>query len=420
MIALTGGRGSMKTGHALRGILACSMQQKKKTCFFRETKETLNESLKAELDSIIEQDFDKRGFSYTKESVSHINGSHMFFKGLKEVNTKAIENLKGIATSTDFFVVDEAQAVSKPVWDVLIPTLRKKGCVLIVIYNRIDNKLPVEDCLFLDHDIMEAPEGTYFVEVNYPEIMHLKDENKEPLLSEQFVKRAELIKQNKPSDYNTIYLNKFRDKLDNAVVKYFEPKENVRKIYYVDDLPLHLCCDFNVDPMCWCMAHVVDDKIYYFDEIVIENTNTRETMKEFLTRYGKHKDKIIINGDASGDSRKTSADFSDYMIIMKALSDAGLEFEVEIKGFNPPVKNRIAAFNNKLYTYDGKRNILIDPKCKQLIYDCKYLAYKPGTSIIDTPTHRQLKEDKDSKFLGHMFDAASYPVDFYFPVQDDT
>jgi len=85
VIALTGGRGSMKTGHALRGILVCSMLEKKKTCFFRETRDTLANSIKAELDGIIDEDFERRGYTYTNESVKHVNGSYMFFKGLKEV-----------------------------------------------------------------------------------------------------------------------------------------------------------------------------------------------------------------------------------------------------------------------------------------------------------------------------------------------
>ena len=79
VIALTGGRGSEKTGHALRGILFNSMQEKKKTCFFRETKDTLTNSIKAELDGIIDTEFKDRGFNYTKEEVKHLNGSYMFF-----------------------------------------------------------------------------------------------------------------------------------------------------------------------------------------------------------------------------------------------------------------------------------------------------------------------------------------------------
>ena len=36
----------------------------------------------------------------------------------------------------------------------------------------------------------------------------------------------------------------------------------------------------------------------------------------------------------------------------------------------------------------------------------------------DTPSHSQIRMDNKLKFLGHIFDAASYLVDFYFPVKN--
>lgn len=415
VIALTGGRGSEKTGHALRGILQASTQQKKKTCFFRETKETLNDSLKAELDGIIDTDFLNRGFTYTKECVYHINGSYMFFKGLKEINIRAIENLKGIATTTDFFVVDEAQAVSKAVWDVLIPTLRKEGCVLIVIYNRISDDLPVEEALFLDYDTMTAPDGTYFIEVNYPEILHLGH------LSKEFLNRAELVRQNRPDEYEQLYLNRPNRGNQNFVVKYFT-SDNIKEIYYQSEFDLHITCDFNVDPMCWVLAHKVEDKVFYFDEIVVENTTTRECIKEFCNRYPSHQGKIIINGDASGNNRSTQSEFNNYAIISNVLQDYGYvgdRVEFRLRPKNPPIKNRIMAFNNRILTLDGKRCLFVDRKCKKFLYNIKNLKYKEGTSIVDVPTGSAIQTNKELKFLEHPFDAASYLVEFYWPISLD-
>ena len=412
VIALTGGRGSLKTGHVLRGVLTACMAEKKRVCFFRETRDTLSESLKAELDGLIDGEFSGRGYTYNKETVMYANGSYMFFKGLREVNNSSIENLKGIATSTDFFVVDEAQAVSKPVWDALIPTLRKKGCVLIVIYNRVDDKLPVEDCLFLDYETMSAPEKTFFLEVNYPEIEHLG------ILTEQFLARAELVKKNKPDEYRTIYLNQVQDKSRRAVVKYFS-SDNVRKVDYDENEPIILTMDFNVDPMMWCVCHKNEKTLKCFDEIVIENCTTQDAADEFLTRYPAHKSDIILAGDASGNYRKTQSNLSDYMIVKNALMKHGYEstriFQ-HTRPFNPPIKNRIRSFNSLVHGTDGLRRFYVDPKCKWLIHNMWNLAYKEGTSIIDLPTPSMLKADTESKFLGHIFDAISYPAEYYWPV----
>lgn len=415
VIALTGGRGSQKTGHALRGILFSSMQEKKKTCFFRETKETLNDSLKAELDGIIDTEFNNRGFNYTKENVTHLNGSYMFFKGLKEINIKAIENLKGIATTTDFFVVDEAQAVSKAVWDVLIPTLRKAGCVLIVIYNRIANDLPVEEALFLDYDNMKAPANTYFIEVNYTEI--LQSDEMKSTLSREFLERAELEQTNRPDEYETKYLNRPNRGNENFVVKYFTD-ENIKEIHYQPEFDLHITCDFNVDPNCWILAHKTDDKVFFFDEICLENSSTEANTREFIKRYPNHKGRIIINGDASGDNRSTQSEWTNYVIIERILKNHYplTYIKRQVRPFNPRIKNRVQAFNMLVKDIYGKRRLLVDKKCKWFLYNIKNLKYKEGSDDIETPSYQQIKTDKNTKFLGHPFDAGSYLVEYYFPI----
>lgn len=418
VIALTGGRGSGKTTHALFGLLQACGQEKKKVCFFRETKDTLTNSLKAELDGMIDSEFqeveDDALYTSTNDKITNNIGSYMFFKGLKEVNQAAIENLKGIATTTDFFVIDEAQAVSKSVWDVLIPTLRKAGCVLIVIYNRITDDLPVEEALFLSYDTMTAPDNTYFIEVNYTEIEHLG------VLSKEFLDRAELLKKNKPDEFETFYLNKPNRGNQNYVVKYFT-SDNIKEINYLPDMDLHITCDFNVDPMAWVLAHKTDEKVFFFDEIVIENTTTKQCTEEFCRRYPNHAGNIIINGDASGDNRNTASEYTNYVIIKNTLQDFGYhKVEFNLRPSNPSIiKRRIPAWNNKVLTNKGERHLFIDPKCKWLIYNCKNLRFKEGTTIIDEPGVTRIKTDKESKFLGHPFAAASYLVEFYFPVVMD-
>lgn len=415
VIALTGGRGSEKTGHACRGILISSAQERKKTCFFRETKETISESLKAELEDLLATEFKNRGFDSNTTKIWHQNGSYMFFKGLKAVNKASIENLKGIAGSVNFFVVDEAQAVSKPVWDALIPTVRKAGCVLIVIYNRTEPNLPVEDALILDYDTMTAPEGTYFVEVNYPEIEHLGH------LSPQFLQRARLIEKNKPEEYEVIYLNKPKGINHNRVVKYWSKENLDERINYCSDLDLHLSMDFNVDPMMWIVAHKTADKFFVFDEIVMENVTTQDAADEFVRRYPAHKGKIILNGDASGRARKTQSKYSDYAIVKNTLLAAGYEdrnIEIEIHRGNPAIKNRVNAFNQLVFGDSGERRLKVHPRCKWLVYNMNKLKYKPGTSDFDLPTANALKNDPENKlkFLGHIFDAVSYPAEYYWPI----
>jgi len=414
VIALTGGRGSGKTQHAIRGVLIALLQAKKKCCFFRETKDTVSNSLMAEAQEIIEQDFPNRGFDVTKTEIHNTNGSYIFYKGLKEINLAAIENLKGIASSTGFFLVDEAQSVSQAVWDVLLPTLRKAGSVLIVCYNRIKDDLPVEKALFLNYQDMTSPEGTYFIEINYPEI------ERYGLLSQRFLSRAELMKKNKPKEYNMIYLNSPPDLSDRAIVKNFS-KDNIRPIFYQKDLDLHISCDFNVDPMCWVFFHKTQNKLFYFDELVWENTTTQMCANEVIRLFPDHKGEIILNGDASGDFKNVAQknpDITNFKLLKTVLERYyHREVQLRIRKGNPRKIVRYNAFNELVKDIYGENRVYFDPKCKWAIYNIKNCMFKIGTTEPEEPTLNEIKADPDKKFLFHMLDAVTYPAEYYFPIK---
>ncbi len=194
-------------------------------------------------------------------------------------------------------------------------------------------------------------------------------------------------------------------------------EENIEKINYLDWCDLHISCDFNVDPMCWILAHIDNHKVYFFDEIVLENTTTTQTCEEFARKYPHHKGKIIINGDASGDNRTCVSEYTNYMLIRNFFAQKmKRNVEFHLRQFNPPIKNRVAAFCSMIKSMDGQRKILIDPKCEKLIYNLNNLKYREGGSNIDIPTYWAIKNNKELKFLSHPFDAASYLVEYYFPI----
>lgn len=215
--------------------------------------------------------------------------------------------------------------------------------------------------------------------------------------------------------YDIFVMGNAGDYSTNLVVKGFG-NDNVREIRYIKDLDVHISCDFNVDPMAWVLAHKTEDKVFYFDEIVMENTTTAKACEEFHTRYPNHSGKIIVNGDASGDNRSCTSEYTNYVIIKKTLESFGYEVEIRIKPFNPPIKNRVAAFNAKVRNAKGEVGLYVSPKCEKLLYNIYNLRYVEGSSKIDVPTYTQIKQTKELKFLSHPFDAASYLVDFYWPI----
>lgn len=218
--------------------------------------------------------------------------------------------------------------------------------------------------------------------------------------------------------YNINVLGKFGDYNSGLVVKGFSD-ENKLELKYCPDLPLHLTCDFNVDPMMWCIAHKDNENVYFLDEIVVENATTSICMQEFMRRYPNKEQEIIINGDASGDNRSTQSEFTNYATMRKLLTEAGYtNFRFELRDYNPPILNRIAAFNARVRNASGIRRLFVDSKkCKYLMKNINNLKYKPGTTIIDAPTINQIKLDRDKKFLLHIFDAASYLTEYYWRIK---
>lgn len=216
--------------------------------------------------------------------------------------------------------------------------------------------------------------------------------------------------------YKMNVLGRFDDSTNNLAVKNFDLK-NLRKLCYRSDLPLHISCDFNVDPMCWILAYKDAERAYFFDEIILENTTTVQTCEEFARRYGGHRARIIINGDASGDNRSCTSEYTNYLLMKRCFSNLGFrQVDIEIRGFNPPIKNRISAFNCLVKSQNGTRRLFIDPKCEKLLYNIENLKYREGSSILDLPGYQKIRSQPETKFLGHPFDAASYLVEYYFPI----
>lgn len=340
-------------------------------------------------------------FSKTERALKFKNGSEVMFRHFDEPDKLKSLNL-------GFAQIEEMSDVPKAVFLMLLGRLRQN---IRPTWKNFRYRL-------FGHTNPEARKGwiydTFAVNPppNYRLIIAPTTEN--VYLPKGFV---EELRKSCDDDYFTQnVLGQWIEGDDALVVKGFSD-DNVRNLEYDERLDLHLTCDFNVDPMAWIVAHKTDDKVFFIDEIVLENTTTARAMDEFLRRYPKHRGKIVINGDASGDNRSCTSEFTNYTLMLRKLALHGYNnTAIEIRAFNPPIKNRVTAFNTLIRSASGDVRIFVDPKCEKLIYNLKNLKYRAGSSQIDVPTYHQIRKNRELKFLSHPFDAASYLVEFYFPL----
>lgn len=342
-------------------------------------------------------------FNKTDKIITFSNGSEIIFKDIQDKEKFKSLNLHWIE-------VEEASQISDGVFKDLLGRLRAKPKPAWEDFQyRLfghTNPQPNKDWIykrFVEEKIKNP---------NYRLVIAPTSNNK--YLPKDFVN--DLANAYDPEYFRINVLGEFGDYNSGLVVKNFTDK-NIKSLRYCEDLPLHLTCDFNVNPMMWSIAHKDKDNVYFFDEIVVENTTTEQCMKEFMRRYPKKDQQIIINGDASGDNRSTQSNFTNYATMRKLLRDNGYtNFEFGLRPYNPPIANRVASFNAKVCNAQGKRHLFVDKKCKYLLFNIHNLSYKEGTSIIDVPTIHQLKNDREKKFLMHIFDSASYLTEYYWRI----
>lgn len=173
---LYGGRGGGKSWAVARYLLAIGMGKKTRILCAREFQNSIADSVHKLLsDQIIElglTDF----YQIQRNKIIGINGTEFGFEGLKH-NITSIKSYEG----ADVCWVEEAHTVSKSSWDILIPTIRKKGSEIWLTFNpdletdetyqRFILKTP-PDALVLNVNWRDNP---WFPGVLQQELDHLKE-----------------------------------------------------------------------------------------------------------------------------------------------------------------------------------------------------------------------------------------------------
>ena len=228
------------------------------------------------------------------------------------------------------------------------------------------------------------------------------------------VSREEIALAGRELDQRT-YRQEFQATFENHVaglVYYaFSRTDNVRPATYDRRLPIFWSLDFNINPMCSIIGQREGDQVTILAELALPNSNTLEACQAFLERARPWLPgprvgiQVDIYGDATGDSRRTSASRTDWQIVKDFLKPHPYRVAYHQTGSNPPVKDRINCVNAMLCNQAGDRRLTVDPGCTGLIQDFERVHWK-----TDSDGNAQAEIDKSDTQLSHLSDALGYMI----------
>jgi hypothetical protein len=236
------------------------------------------------------------------------------------------------------------------------------------------------------------------------------------------VPKAELEGATHELDERT-YRQEFQASFENlscgTVYYAFDRAGNVRPTHYDRRLPLFWSLDFNIHPMCSVIGQCEGDLVQILDELALPDSNTLAACEEFLNRtepWVRNSQlplQLNIYGDATGDSRRSSASRTDWEIVREFFSRYRDRFKTSflVGSANPAVRDRTNCVNALLRNQAGLRRLCVDGRCKQLIQDFERVHWK-----ADANGNPLGEIDKSDPARTHLSDALGYMVAKEFPM----
>lgn len=364
---LYGGRSSAKTHTALLKLLIRALEKPNQTILCtREFQSSIATSTYAELKQIIYEKELTHLFEVKHDHIHCHNGTRFIFKGL----ARDIMQIKSIPNIAVCFV-EEAETITRELWDVLDPTLRKEGSELIIVFNPREKQSATYQ-KWIDEPIDD--EDVLRIEINY---------NDNPFNSPTIIKKIERMKEFDYARYEHIYLGKVLDISEDVIFKgkfkildmglefennRFKYKDKVIGMLYGMDF------GFSQDPTAMYELCFLDaDTIYIHNEIYqtgILPSNYISMIKKEFGEYGLHSHWF-------GDSARPDT--------IAQLKHDGLKIDGAAKG-KGSVESGIEYLLGK--------EIIIHPRCKNMIFEAYNYKYKKDknsgivtSEIIDAHNH---------------------------------
>ena len=185
----------------------------------------------------------------------------------------------------------------------------------------------------------------------------------------------------------------------------------VKKLSYQIDLPMDICCDFNVNFMSWPLCQADSSRnLSILDEVTTRHSSLYvqiEELKKRLSVYLREprRNPIRFYGDATGQwTRDPAAVVSSWDTLRAEFS--GWNIKWNYSKTNPRIGDRLFAVNSRFKTADGSVHLKIASQCRELILDFETISFKD-----------YIKGDKEKAGTerSHSSDAIGYYIYKEFP-----
>ncbi len=314
---LYGGRFGLKSWSAASAAVVLGAARRRRILCVREFQSSIAESVHQLLKSRIEA-LDLGGFYRINDrEIAGGNGTEFAFAGLSNHTADSIKSFEG----ADICIAEEAHKITKRSWDILLPTIRKQGSEIWVIFNP---EMETDDTY--QRWVVNPLPGTVVVKTGWQDAQEMgwfPDNENEKRLH---------FKRTQPDDYDNIWEGVPRTVVAGAIyakeMNEMVKTGRIRSVPYDPRLPVHTIWDLGWnDSMAVIMVQkplpsVVNVINYYednfrrYDEVVQllnslgylwgedwlphdgenHNPQTGKSPKKTLLELGRKKVRIIGNG----------------------------------------------------------------------------------------------------------------------------
>jgi phage terminase large subunit len=246
-----GGRGAAKSHSAARALLIQGTKDKHRILCCREFQNSINDSVhKLLADLIVEH---KMGSFYEvgKTTIVGRNGTEFIFSGLRH-NVVSIKSMEGLTRVW----VEEAQAVTKPSWDILIPTIRTPNSEIWLTFNP-----ELEDDYTYQNFVLDPPKDSLVVFINF-------DDN--PWFPDVLRKEMNELKERDYKAYENVWLGKCRETIDGSIfgqeIEAAKETGRIGSVPYDKNFPVYVGWDLGYSDFTslW-FAQFIGEEVFFID-----------------------------------------------------------------------------------------------------------------------------------------------------------